>query len=88
MVDSEKSISSEDSKNINDSKLTNESNKISIQELIDNQFDELENWVEEQIENVKKGCKNAYNNFRVNFKNIKKKENIINKEEDISDESD
>lgn len=85
MIDSERSISSsKDSKNLEDSKLTEESNQMSIQEIIDNQFDELENWVDEQFENVKKDCMNAYHNFKVEFGNKKNKKN--NYEENSNDE--
>ena len=48
---------------------------MSIQEIIDNQFDELENWIDEEFENIKKDCINMYNNFKVNYK--------INRNEDI-----
>ena len=75
MIDSERSVSSKDSKNLTDSKLTEESNQMSIQEIIDNQFDELENWLDEEFENIKKDCINMYNNFKVNYK--------INRNEDI-----
>ena len=75
MIDTERSASSKDSKNLTDSKLTEESNQISIQEIIDNQFDELENWLDEEFENVKKDCFNMYNNFKVNYKINKNEEN-------------
>ena len=75
MLDSERSESSKDSKNLSDSKLTDESNQMSIQEIIDNQFDELENWLDEEFENVKKDCFNMYNNFKVNYKINKNEEN-------------
>ena len=78
MLDSERSESSKDSKNLSDSKLTDESNQISIQEMIDNQFDELENWLDEEFDNIKKDCINMYKNFKVNYKNKKKDENKIN----------
>ena len=52
MIDSDKSISSKDSKNLDDSKLTDESNQMSIQEIIDNQFEELENWLDEEFDNI------------------------------------
>ena len=38
MIDSERSNSSKDSKDLSDSKITDESNQMSIQEIIDNQF--------------------------------------------------
>ncbi len=80
MEDSDKSISSKDSKNLSDSKLTNESNKnqISMQEIIDNQFDEVENWVEEQFDNIKKDCLKVYNNFNVKFPNSNSPKKDIN----------
>ena len=46
-----------------------------IQDIIDNQFDELENWLDEEFENVKKDCINMYNNFKVNYKIKKNDEN-------------
>ena len=75
MIDTERSASSKDSKNLTDSKLTDESNQMSIQDIIDNQFDELENWLDEEFENVKKDCINMYNNFKVNYKIKKNDEN-------------
>ena len=79
MIDSDKSISSKDSKNFNDSKLTDESNQMSIQEIIDNQFEELENWLDEEFDNIKKDCINMYKNFKVNYKIKKNEDNNIKK---------
>ena len=79
MLDSERSDSSKDSKDLSNSKLTDESNQISIQEMIDNQFDELENWVDQELDIVKKDCLNMYNNFKVNYKNNKNKKKEGNK---------
>ena len=79
MIDSDKSISSKDSKNLDDSKLTDESNQMSIQEIIDNQFEELENWLDEEFDNIKKDCLNKYKNFKVNYKIKKNEDNNIKK---------
>lgn len=79
MIDSDKSISSKDSKNLDDSKLTDESNQMSIQEIIDNQFEELENWLEEEFDNIKKECLNKYKNFKVNYRIKKNEDNNIKK---------
>ena len=78
MIDSERSISSKDSKNLTDSKLTDESNQMSIQEMIDNEFDELENWVDDGFDNIKKDCMNMYKNFKVNYNIKNNKENNNN----------
>ena len=79
MIDSDKSISSKDSKNLDDSKLTDESNQMSIQEIIDNQFEELENWLDEEFDNIKKDFLNKYKNFKVNYKIKKNEDNNIKK---------
>ena len=79
MIDSDKSISSKDSKNLDDSKLTDESNQMPIQEIIDNQFEELENWLDEEFDNIKKDCLNKYKNFKVNYKIKKNEDNNIKK---------
>ena len=79
MSESEKSISSsKDSNNITDSKLneTNGFNEISAQEVINNEFDNLEDWIDEQFENIKKKCLEQYNNFKVNIPNQNQKKDI------------
>ena len=78
MSESEKSISSKDSNNITDSKLneTTVFNEISVQEVINNEFDNLEDWIDEQFDNIKKKCLDQYNNFKVNIPNPNQKKDI------------
>ena len=79
-MENEASISSKDSKNLTESKISEEKiNDSTAQEIINNEFEILEDWVDEQFNSIKKMCINKYNNFNVNFpiNNKKSKEKII-----------
>ena len=69
------SISSSYSKTLTDRTLiNNEFTEISAQEIINSEFDNLEEWIDDQFDDIKKQCKDCYNNFSVEFPNNKKKE--------------
>ena len=81
MVESEMSISSKDSKSLRESRVSeNQFTDISAQEIINNEFDSLEEWYEKQLGNIKKKCLDNYNNFHVVFPNEKNK--VKEKEKD------
>ena len=79
MVESEKSLSSKESINMTDSKLNEtQFNEISVQEIINNEFDNLEDWADEQINKIKKQSIDKYNKFKVDFPNENQKKDIDN----------
>ena len=88
MVESEMSLSSKDSKTLTESKISeNEFNDISVQEIINNEFDALEEWYDKQLSNIKKKCLDDYNNFHIDFPNEQKKDKESNSfEEEKSNE--
>ena len=70
----ESDLSSKDSINLTDSKLNDiEVNEIFVQEVINNEFDNLEEWIDKQFNNIKKKCLDEYNHFKVGFPNENKK---------------
>ena len=90
MTESEISLSSKDSKNLGESKIIlNFNDKLSPSEIINNEFDLLEDWIDNQFKEIKKECLDKYNNFSVPFPNEAKKSDIqsINNEEDEMGES-
>ena len=88
MVESEMSISSKDSRNLTESKIIdNEFNEISAQDIINNEFDNLEDWTDEQLNKIKSKCLSYYNNFQIDFPNQKKsKDKESNSYEEESNE--
>ena len=77
MAENELSESSKDSKTIGDSKLTEpEFSEITAQEIIINEFDNLEDWIDEQFDNLKKKCLDDYNNFKVQIPNENQNKSI------------
>ena len=73
-MESESISSSRDSRNLTDRTLiNNEFTEISAQEIINSEFDNLEEWVDDQFDDIKKQCIDCYNNFSVDFPNNNKK---------------
>ena len=83
MADSDLSSNSSESK-LNDTEI----NEIFVQEIINNEFDNIEDWVDKVFNNIKKKWLGGYNNFKIDIPyEINNKENDKESSADYEDES-
>ena len=82
-------LSGKVSNNLNESKLNDtEINEIFVQIIINNEFDNKEDWVDKVFNNIKKKWLGSYNNFKVEVPyEINNKENDKESSTDYEDES-
>ena len=80
-------IKGNEDNNIEDSpkKKKTEINETTVREILDIEFDALEEWVETELDKIKNKCIDDFNNFNITFPSNKpiQKENINFDEDDI-----
>jgi len=74
-----------DSNDENSKKEKQEINETAVREILDLEFDALEEWVETELDKIKNKCIDDFNGFKITFPSNKpnNKETITNIDEDI-----